>query len=984
MPDLDALTFGPFRLDLTSERLWREETPVRLTHKAFAVLSYLATQPARLVTKDELFEAVWPDVVVSDSTLTGCIQEVRRALSDRPRQPRFIETAHGRGYRFIAPVSSGLTPEPITAPSSHPLPPSSIYSPPHLVGRQAELAHLAQWYDTARQGQRQIGFIAGEAGIGKTALVETLMAQAATHHDVWLGHGQCVDHYGAGEAYLPLLEALGRLCRGPNGNDLVALLRRQAPSWLAQMPGLLADAERERLQRMTSGATQTRMLRELAEALEMFTAERSLVLILEDLHWSDASTLEWLAYAARRRDPAHLLLLGTYRPVEVMVREHPLRTVISELEQHGLCNHLTLGYLSQEDVAAYVRQRFGAERLPTGLTSVLHQRTNGNPLFLISVLDDLTRQGLIVEGQEGLELSDGLDALSNRVPASLQRLIELAVEQLSLAEQALLEAASVAGSAFAVAVVSAATGQSEDSIEACCAAWSRQGRFVRDSGAETWPNGAVTSCYRLIHALYHDVLYDRVPTGRRMRLHQQIGAYKERAYGDQAATIAAELAAHFEQAQDLRRAIRYRQQAAENVIKRLALAEAISHLFSGLEMLQRLPVTPEQQRLELEMQAALAIALMPIKGYLAPETEHALARIQALRQHLDESPQFASTLMVMRAFHHVRGEYRAALNIGEQLLRLGQEQDDNRILAWGHIGQGATLLILGDLSAAQDHLERVERLPLPRKPRDVVSRYGRDPVINSLTWGAWSTWLLGYPHQALRKSQRAIERAEALGSVHSLTLALSMSTVAHQCRREWRLVRERGESAIALCQEEGLSFFLATAQTRLGWALAIGGQAREGLTQLQQGLAGIRATGGGLNQTYFMTLLAETYAINGEVEAGLRALEDGLKLVQTMGERYYEAELYRLQGELFLRAHDKSLTASSMPEACFHTALDVARRQQAKSLELRAATSLARLWQSQGKRDDARELLSPVYEWFTEGFDTMDLKNAQSLLDECA
>lgn len=275
------------------------------------------------------------------------------------------------------------------------------------------------------------------------------------------------------------------------------------------------------------------------------------------------------------------------------------------------------------------------------------------------------------------------------------------------------------------------------------------------------------------------------------------------------------------------------------------------------------------------MQTALAIALMPIKGYLAPETEHALARIQVLRQHLDEPPQFASMLTVMRAFYLVRSEYQTALSVSEQLLRLGQEQDDNQMQAWGHVGQGQTFIILGDLSAAQSHLEQVERLDLPEKRRDLVSRYGRDPVVHSLTWGAWSAWLLGYPQQALRNSQRAIARAEALGSVHSLALALSMSTIAHQCRREWRLVRERGERAISLCQEEGLTFFLGAVRLRLGWALAIGGQAHEGLMQLQQGRAGMRATGGGLNQTYFMTLLAETYAINGQVEAGLQALEEG-------------------------------------------------------------------------------------------------------------
>jgi DNA-binding winged helix-turn-helix (wHTH) protein len=373
MQDAGTLRFGPFRIDLTDERLWRQDTPIRLTHKAFAVLCCLVTRPGQLVTKDDLFQVVWPDVVVSESTLTGCVQEVRRALGDRARQPQFVETVHGRGYRFIAPVTATSPPGAMSVPTSLPSPQSTILNPPSLVGREAELDHLHQWYTTALQGRRQIGFIAGEAGIGKTALVETFMAQVAAENNMWLGRGQCVDHYGSGEAYLPVLEALGRLCRGPNGTPLITLLRQQAPSWLAQMPGLLSDAEHERLQRITSGATQTRMLRELAETLEMLTVDRLLVLILEDLHWSDTSTLEWLTYVARRRDPAHLLVLGTYRPADAMVREHPLRAVVSELEQHGQCDHLTLDYLSEDDVAAYVRQRFGAKSRPTGFTSVLHQ-----------------------------------------------------------------------------------------------------------------------------------------------------------------------------------------------------------------------------------------------------------------------------------------------------------------------------------------------------------------------------------------------------------------------------------------------------------------------------------------------------------------------------------------------------------------------------------------------------------------------------------
>lgn len=980
MQDAGTLMFGPFRADLTDERVWRQEAAIHLTHKAFSVLCCLLTRPGQLVTKDDLFKMVWPDVVVSESTLTGCIQEVRRALGDRARYPQFIETVHGRGYRFIAPVTAIPSPDVTSLQTSPPSSQSAILSPPPLVGREAEFDRLRQCFRAALQGRRQIGFIAGEAGIGKTALVETFMAQLAAENDMWLGRGQCVDHYGVGEAYLPLLEALGRLCREPNGDQMIALLRQQAPSWLAQMPGLLFDAEYERLQHTTSGATQTRMLRELAEALEVLTAECPLVLILEDLHWSDTSTLEWLTYVARRRDPAHLLVLGTYRPAEAIVREHPLRAVVSELEQHALCDHLTLDYLREEDVATYLRQRFGSKPLPAGFTSLLHQRTNGNPLFFITVLDDLVRHGVIVEGQDVWCLSDGLDSLINRVPESLQRLIELAVEQLTPEEQAILEAASVAGSAFSVAVVAASTGQSEDSIEARCATWSRQGRFVRDSGMETWPNGTVTSCYRFIHALYHEVLYDRVPAARCLRLHQQIGDCKETAYGSQAVTIAAELAVHFEQARDLQRAVRYCQQAAENVIQRSAHAEAVSHLSTGLDLLKTLPVTPEHTRLELEMQTALSMVLMPIKGYGAPETEQALARIRALSQQVDESPPLVSALMVMRSFYLVRGEYRAALGVDDQLVRLGQRLHDDKILAWCHGARGAILLLLGELDAAQTHLEQAGRFNVPQKRRDLASRYGRDTSVHGLSWGCWSTWLLGYPQQALEKSQQAIRRAEELGSVYCLAFALSMSTILHQCRREWQLTRRQAGTLMALCQEEAFSFFMAMARLRLGWSLAMGGKAEEGIAQLHQGLGAARATGNGINRTYFLTMLAEAYAINGQVEVGLETLENGLQLVQTLDERFYEAELHRLKGELLLNAACGVRHAELTSEECFYKALDIARQQQAKSLELRAAISLSRLWQQQQKQTEAHSLLAEIYGWFREGFDTPDLQEARALL----
>jgi predicted ATPase len=318
------------------------------------------TQAGQLVTKDALLAAVWPEAMVSEAVLTVAVRQLRHVLGDQARTPRFIETVHGRGYRFIAPLSAAVSPARLAGMEAlHAAPPSRFRRPRYFVGRDAELVRLAQWWTTVHQGQRQVGLVVGESGMGKTALVEDFVAELSATEDVWVGHGQCIDHYGAGEAYLPVLEALGRLCGGPQGASLIPLLRQYAPSWLVHLPALLAPEEWERLARTASGVTPTRMLRELADALEVLTFIQPLVLVLEDLHWSDRATLEWLAYVVRQRDPARLLLLGTYRPVDAIVHTHPLRPLMAELRQHPQCAELVLDYLSDTAITAYLRQRFG-------------------------------------------------------------------------------------------------------------------------------------------------------------------------------------------------------------------------------------------------------------------------------------------------------------------------------------------------------------------------------------------------------------------------------------------------------------------------------------------------------------------------------------------------------------------------------------------------------------------------------------------------
>jgi DNA-binding winged helix-turn-helix (wHTH) protein len=374
--------FADFRLEPDNACLWRGTQAVILTPKAFDVLHYLVSHADRLVTKDMLLDAVWPETTLSDAVVRIAIGEVRRVLGDTAQTPRFIATVHRRGYRFVAPVTVVDTPamKPISASPQASLPSAP---PPLLVGREAMLQRLREAWVQARQGHRQVVWVTGEAGMGKTAVVEAFRATVATDPEVWLAVGQCVEHYGTGEAYLPVLEALGQLCRGTGGERLVTLLRQHAPTWLVQMPWLLTETDRQDLREELQGVTRERMLREFAAVVDTLTAETPLLLVFEDLHWSDYATLDLLGLLARWQMQAHLLVIGTYRPVETMVRHHPLNTMVQDLQRHAHTRALPLALLNAEAVTAYLIARFPQQQFPVTLAPWLHQRTDGQPLFLV-------------------------------------------------------------------------------------------------------------------------------------------------------------------------------------------------------------------------------------------------------------------------------------------------------------------------------------------------------------------------------------------------------------------------------------------------------------------------------------------------------------------------------------------------------------------------------------------------------------------------
>jgi predicted ATPase/DNA-binding winged helix-turn-helix (wHTH) protein len=590
------LSFGPFRLDEANECLWQGAEAIQLRPKAYAVLKYLLEHPGVLVTKQQLLDDIWPDTFVSDAVLKDGIRQLREVLGDDAKAPRFIQTAHRRGYRFIAQISEAGEPISVPAHSSFTRPqfcrlpqPIDLSLPPAtILGREEALAEMKQWLTRALDGKCQIAFVTGEAGIGKTTLVETFLEQATALQNVLIARGECLEQFGAGEAYLPVLDSFSRLGR-EHGPKVVEILRRHAPTWLLQMPALTSVDERQTLQAQVPGVTRERMLREMAEAIDELTSEDPLILVLEDLHWCDYSTVDLISYLARRRQSSRLLLIGTYRPVEVIVNEHPLINAKQELQLHKLCHELPLEYLSEEAVAQFLGLKFPAHDFCNTLAALIHHRTEGNPLFMVNMVDYLIDEEIVVEIDGTWKLQIELEAVELKVPENIRQMIEKHIDRLTPEEQRILEGASVVGMDCSAVAISAGLAEDVVNIEEICDGLARRHHFLLPAYLAELPDGTITPRYRFIHELYLDVLYKRVAPTRRSKIHGRIGERGEAIYGERVTEIAAELAVHFEQSRDFVRAVKYLHMAAENAARRSADYEAVTLAKRGLELLKIIP-----------------------------------------------------------------------------------------------------------------------------------------------------------------------------------------------------------------------------------------------------------------------------------------------------------------------------------------------------------------------------------------------------------
>jgi TOMM system kinase/cyclase fusion protein len=839
-----------------------------------------------------------------------------------------------------------------------------------LVGRDSEVTLLLERWTHSRDGRGQVVLLRGEAGIGKSRLVETLREHVMSEGATRIAF-RC-SPYHQNSALYPVIDHLQRFLQWQRDDapatkfDRLEQVLQTYRLPLEEVVPLFADLLSVPLPERYPplNLTPQRQRQKTQEALTAWLLEEAeqqpVLAVWEDLHWADPSTLDVLGLVLDQVPTARMLILLTCRPEFL-----PPWVTRSSLTQ------IMIGRLGRAQVEAMITSLTGGKALPAEVVEQVIAKTDGVPLFVEELVKMILESGLVREEAAHYVLTGPLPPLA--IPSTLHDSLMSRLDRLSTARE-LVQLGAVLGREFAYELLQAVSPLAEVTLQ--------QGLTQLVDAELVYQRGVPPrSRYVFKHALIQDAAYQSLLRSTRQQYHQRIAQVLEAQFPDTIETQPELVAHHYTEAGLTASAMPYWQGAGQRANERSAYVEAISHFTKGLELLQALPDTAERVQRELDLQIALGQAFTATKGQAAPEVRYTYSRARELCQQGGETPQLFRMLWGLWHSHVVRAELQAVREWSEELLTLAQHLQDPMYLLGAHFALGSILLYLGEVPLSRQQWEQSLPLYDPSQHHAHTVLYGWDLGVFGRAHTPHTLWSLGYPDQALVMSCEAVALAQKLSHPFSLAVALDYAAMLHQFHREPHAVCERAEAAIALCTEQGFAYYLAWGKTLQGWAHVAQGQNEAGLVQMRRGLAAFRATGAALRLPYYLALLAEACGQTGQATEGLALLTEALTLVDTTGERWWEAELHRLQGELLLHAECRVQNAELVAEECFQQALAVARRQHARSLELRAATSLGRLWQRHGKRTAAYQLLAEIYGWFTEGFDTADLQEAKALLD---
>jgi predicted ATPase len=821
-----------------------------------------------------------------------------------------------------------------------------------LIGRRQELVRLREAMGEARKGRGQTIAILGEAGIGKSRLVQELGAEPIRGGGLALvGHSYEIEQV---LPFGPWINAFrgGKVIEDP---DIVQSL---SAVWRVELARLFPEVGEPGLEVSTAPENAVRLFEAVAHLLDCLVSRQPLLLILEDLHWADEMSLRLISFLSHRIQDRSVLLVGTAREEEVS--QTPLLSeLLQELDRNPRALSFTLSSLSRGDTGTLVR-RLARARFEESLLARLEQgiwaSSEGNPF-------------IVVETMRALQEGDGLQVQSSvPLPKQVRVVVAQRLERLSDRAKQLVAVAAIIGREFDYALLERAVALGE--LEAAEGVEELLRRRVLHGVEER---------FDFTHDRIREVAYTQILPAHGKLLHGLVAKALEEVYAENLEPHYAALGVHYREGGVWEKATVYLHKAGAAAVTRSAHDEAVEYFNEALEALKHLPENRRTIEQAIAIRVDLGPALMATKGYFAPEVEQTYTQARELCERFGESPQLFPVLWGLWLMNNFRGRQQTARELGERLLAVAERERDTSLLLQAHHALWTTFFSLGELAPAQGHLEQGFTLYNPQQHRHHASLYGgHDPGVCCGSHAARVLWLLGYPDQAIKKAQDAVKLARELSHPYSLGHALSFAAWVHQHRREGKGAQEMAEAVITLGTEQGFPHWVMRGTIMQGWLLVEQGKWEEGIAQMRQSAA----LGGGREQTYSAALVAEAYRKAGQIEEGLSAVTGALTRAHETGTGYYEAELHRIKGELLLQSGVLSLESRVQEaESCFQKALEVARSQSAMSLELRAVMSLSRLWQRQGKQNDARQLLADIYGWFTEGFDTADLKEAKELLE---
>ncbi|MGD2144417.1 MAG: BTAD domain-containing putative transcriptional regulator [Anaerolineae bacterium] len=902
--------------------------------------------------------------------------------------------------------------------------------PPVFVARERELARLDSFLEGALRGHGCVVFVAGGPGEGKTALLAEFARRAMdAHPDLLVARGECSAYAGVGDPYLPFRDVMemlagdveARWAAGAISRDHARRLWELLPSTVevlltagASLIGTLLHGEAllsraaavlphrvdwlERLQALTRRARngpvdlqQSFLFKQFTSVLRALADRHPLVLVLDDVQWADKASIGMLFHLGRRLAGKRILIACAYRPEEVALgragERHPLEKALHEFRRTLGDVWVELDRADQTEGRRFVDAFLGTEpnRLGEGFREALFHRTEGHPLFTIELLRAMQERGDLVRDAEGRWV-EGPRLDWETLPARVEAVIAQRIGRLAPPLRAVLRVASVEGEQFTGEVVARVRSTDEqEMLRRLSRELDRQHRLIRAQSIVRIDR-QVLSSYRFRHILFQRYLYSSLDEGERVRLHEQVGTALEVLYGaqEQVAAIAVQLALHFQKARITEKAIRYLRQAGERAIQLSAYHEAIAHLTRGLALLKSLPdCRGEDDRLdrahqELAFQMSLGIAWTGGSGTQAPEVRSAYTEARELCKQTGTTSQLCQVLGELSVHYYVRAEHRRALEMAGEALGIAQQAKDPLLAAVCHWYMGIVLFSLGEYKGARAHLQETISFYEPQQHhRHLVSLRGSDVGVSALAYDACCLWSLGYPEQAAKRSEEALALARELDHAFSQADVLYYAgCMFNDMRRNAQALRQSAEELAGL-STDAMPGWSAAAVCFRGEALVRLGQIREGIARIRDGVAALESSGELCYLSGDLRSLAEALAVAGRPEEALTTVAEALALVEETDERHWETELHRVRGELLLAQGDEAGA-----RAALHKAVEVARRQQAKSWELRATVSLCRLWQQQGRREEARRRLDEVYGWFTEGLDTADLVEAKRLLEE--